>query len=420
MKITETFISGIKNILSHKLRSFLTLLGIIIGVAAVATMFSSVGVMKNLMEDAISSIGYDNMIVLYSSFPSEEENKLKKYPSAQRFKYITYQDYEVLKKELTDVNTVYPTTYDQKNAYINGQPTTLRLQGIETPFFINKNYPIAQGRFFTQYEQEDGTPVCILGSRLADRFFPDRNPIGQFVAIGDIRLRIIGVLQSDVYSSGGGIQANPWERQRDHESCFIPTKCAAKYLRPGLRIDNIWIQAVESEKVGTVYNRARQILFALHNMADDAEVTDINQQMLEVREQIDEQLQNWNIILGIISGISLLTGGIGLFSILLISIRERMREIGIRKSIGATDADIFTHFILESILLALSGGLIGSAVSFGLVNILSAQIQYEVTVPIIGIIIGLAFAVVIGLISGIYPAYKASKVNPITAIFYTD
>jgi putative ABC transport system permease protein len=420
MKFTETFLSGMKSISSHKLRSFLTILGIIIGVAAVATMFSSVEVMKNLVEDAISSIGYDNTIVLYSSFPSEEENKLKKYPAPPRFKYITYRDYEVLKKELPYVQTVYAATSDLKNAYINGQTTTLNLQGVETPFFINKNYIIEEGRFFTQYEEENGIAVCILGSRLAERFFPDGNPVGQFVTIGDIRMRIIGVLKSDIYSSGGEIQANPWERQRDHESCFIPTKCVAKYLRPNFRVDNIWIRAVDSEKVGTVYNRARQILFALHNTADDVELQDINQQMLEVREQIDEQMQNWNIILGIIAGISLFTGGIGLFSILLISIRERMKEIGIRKSIGAKDADIFAYFIIESIVLALAGGLIGAGLSFGLVSILATQIQYEVSVPIIGIVIGLAFAIGVGLISGIYPAYKASKINPITAIFYTD
>lgn len=420
MRITETFLAGMQSILSHKLRSFLTLLGIIIGVAAVATMFSSVEVMKNLMEEAISSIGYDNTVVLYSEFPSEEENELKKYPTPPRFEYITYQDYEVLKKELTDVEMIYPTISELKNAYINKQTTTLNLQGVETPFFINKTYPIGEGRFFTQYEEEDGASVCILGSRLAERFFPEGNAIGQFITIDDIRLRIIGVLQSDIYSSGGQIQANTWERQRDHESCFAPTKWAAKYLRPNFRIDNIWIKAVNTEKVGTVYNRARQILFALHNTADDVELQDINQQMLEAREQIDTQMQNWNIILGIIASISLLTGGIGLFSILLISIRERMKEIGIRKSIGATDLDIFAYFIFEAITLALVGGLVGAALSFGLVNILATQIQYPVSVPIIGIIIGLVFAVGVGMISGIYPAYKASKINPITAIFYTE
>jgi putative ABC transport system permease protein len=431
MKTTETFIAGLKNIFAHKLRSILTLSGIVIGVAAVTTMFSSVDAMKQLIEDAINSIGYDNVIVLYSSFSGFQDNKLKKYPSVQRFKYLTYKDYEGLKSNLKDVELIYPTINDERTCAINGRESKVRLQGIENVFFRSKNYSIKLGRLFNAIEENNGENVCILGSRLYEKFFlsqkqdtvksgTNNDALGQFVSIGDIRLKIVGVLKEDILSKGGAIQANTWERRRDQESCFLPSRCAAKYLRPNMQVDNIWVKATESEMVGAVYNQTRQLIFARHNMADDIKIKDISEQMMEARQQVNTYLKNWNIILLCISSISLFTGGIGLFSILLISIRERMKEIGIRKSMGAKNSDIFAHFLFESVILALIGGIVGSGLAFILIKFLSTKIEYAVSIPIIGVVIGLMFAIGVGLLSGLYPAYKASKINPVKAIFYTE
>ena len=420
MKSFETFISGLKNILSHKLRSSLTLLGITLGVAAVTTMISSVSAMKQLIEDAISSVGYDNVIILYSSFPSFEENKLKKYPSSNRFRNLTYKDFEILRANLKDVEYIYPAIYDEKICVINGKKKQTRIYGTENPFFETRNYSVENGRMFSYLEESKGQNVCILGARLNEKFFPEEDALGQFISIGDFRLRIVGILKEDKYSKDGGIQVNTWERRREHESCFIPTKCAAKYLRQNMRIDQVFIKSQTSEKVGEVFNQAGQIISAHHNMADDIKIMNISEQMLEAREMINSQMKNWSIILLCITGISLFTGGIGLFSILLISIKERMKEIGIRKSIGATNFNIFSHFLFESITLSLIGGIIGSGIAFGLMKFLSSKIEFAVSIPIIGIVVGLFFAITVGLISGFYPAYKASRINPVQAIFYTE
>ncbi|MBC8312732.1 MAG: ABC transporter permease [Candidatus Cloacimonetes bacterium] len=420
MKYFETFLSAIKNILSHKLRSSLTLLGIVLGVVAVTTMISSVAAIKQIIEDAISSLGYDNVIILYSSFPSSEKNLQKKYPTSNRFKNLTYRDFEILKENLEDIDHIYPSIYDEKVCVINGKKKQTRIYGIENIFFKSKNYPIANGRMFNHLEENNGQNVCILGSRLNENFFPEEDALGKFVSIGNFRLKIIGVLRDDKFSEGGGIQVNSWERRREHESCFIPAKCAAKYLRQNMRVDNIFIKSQTSEKVGEIFNQSSQIIAAHHNMADDIEIKDINEQMLEIRETTNSQMKNWSIILICITGISLFTGGIGLFSILLISIRERMKEIGIRKSIGAKNQDIFFHFLFESITLALIAGIIGSGLAFGLMKFLSSKVEFAVSIPMIGIVVGLIFAIFVGLISGLYPAYKASKINPVQAIFYTE
>ena len=419
MKTTETFIAGLKNIFAHKLRSFLTLAGIVIGVAAVTTMFSSVSAMKKLIEDTITSLGYDNVIILYSSFPKDENNKLKKYHQSLRFKNLIYKDYEVLQKKLNNVEFIYASIEEQKNCVINKKKSKIRLKGISNFFFNNKHYLIGKGKFFSIIQEEKGDNVCIIGASLDKKYFPKSNAIGKYISFDNIRLKIIGVLKEEDFEKGIA-KANPWERKRDHETCFITSKFAAKYFRPNMQVDNIWIKATNADKVGTVYNQARQLILAHHNMADDIEIMNISERMLEIREQINTQLKNWNIILLCISGISLFTGGIGLFSILLISIRERMKEIGVRKSIGAKNRDIFAHFLFESVILAMIGGMLGAGLSLLLTKLVTSKIGIEISFPLLGIIVGLIFAIFVGFVSGFYPAYKASKINPVKAIFYVE
>ncbi len=419
MKYSEVFVSGIKSILSHKLRSFLTLAGIMIGVAAVTTMFSSVEAMKNLIEETISSLGYDNVIVLYSKYPDTSNDQLKKYNSVKRFQQINYSDYEALKENLQNIEYIYPTIDDQRNTIINGKKSQIRLKGIHNTFFTEKNYFIEEGRDFNTIESQNGENVCVLGKTLSTKLFPKGNAIGQFISIGDIRIKIIGIIDYES-SESSFAQGNEWERRMALESCYVPTKFAAKYLRPSMNIDVIWIKAKDAEGVGDVYNLAIQTLRSRHNMADDVGMRDISSTMLEVRQQVNEFLKNWNIILLAISSISLFTGGIGLFSILLISITERMKEIGIRKSIGAKNRDIFSYFLFESIILALFGGIVGSGLALLLIGALSRALKVDVSFPIMGITVGLSFAIIVGLVSGFYPAYKASKIDPIKAIFYTE
>ncbi len=419
MKYFEVIGSGIKSILSHKLRSFLTLAGIMIGVAAVTTMFSSVEAMKKLIEDTISSLGYDNVIILYSKFPDTSDNELKKYKSTKRFQQINYHDFLALKHSLKDIEYIYSTVDDQRNTIINGKKSQIRIKGVENIFFDQKDYIITEGRKFNAIETDDGENVCILGKTLSTKLFENDDPLGKFISIGDMRLKVIGILDFEQKESSFA-QGNEWERRLALESCYVPTLFGAKYLRPTMNIDVIWIKAKDAQLVGDVYNSAVQTLRARHNMADDVGMRDISKDMLEVRQQVQAFLKNWNIILLAISSISLFTGGIGLFSILLISITERMKEIGIRKSVGAKNRDIFSYFLLESIMLAIFGGIVGSGLALLLIKILTTALKIQTSFPFLGIAVGLCFAVIVGFFSGFYPAYKASKIDPIQAIFYTE
>jgi len=417
VKTVETFFSGLKSIFSHKMRSSLTLAGLIIGVAAVIIMFTSIEAMKVIIDEGISSLGYDNTIVLYSSFPSQESNEEKIYPSKSRFKRLTYKDYEAIKNNVEDIQYIYADVEAQKNVVINNQKSRLRIRGKNEDFFKNKEYSIAEGRMFSIIEEQKGLNVCVIGSSLKEKYFPETDPIGEYISGNNIRFKIIGVMagkdQNKNFKFG-----NQWERKRDQESCFVPSKFAATYLRQNMQIDNIWIKTTEEDKVGPVYNRARQVLFARHNMADDIDMKDISQIMLEVRQQISGFMKNWNIILFCISSISLITGGIGLFSILLISIRERMTEIGIRKSIGAKNIDIFAYFLFESISLAVIGAIVGAGLSLFVIMLIASKLGIQLSFPYLGVSVGILFALGIGFLSGFYPSLKAAKIDPVRAIFY--
>ncbi len=415
MRQAEIFFSGIRSVLSHKLRSFLTLTGIIIGVAAVTTMFSSVSAMKTLINVTISSLGYDNVIMLYSSYQDPDDEKLK-YSHPARFKSLDYGDFIALQKNLTNVKVIYPKISLTENLVINHQKKKVRVNGIGSEFYTHKSYELEYGRNFTSLEENQGANVCIIGATLKEEFFPEQNPIGKKISLGNIRVKIVGVMKQSVYRKN--MRMNVWEKKNDQQSCFVPTKFAAEYFRNNMKVDIIVLQATEYENVGNMYNNARQIILARHKMAHDVGISDISQKIVEFRTSVNKFMKNWNIILVAIASISLLTGGLGLFSILLISIRERMTEIGIRKSIGATNKDIFIHFLYESISLSFFGGVIGAGIATVIVEVLAAKLKIPIGFPVMGLIVGLLFAIAVGFLSGFYPSFKASKIDPVRAIFY--
>jgi len=415
MRQKEIFFSGIRSVLSHKLRSFLTLAGIIIGVAAVITIFSSVSAMKTLINNTISGMGYDNVIMLYSTRKDTDDEELK-YKLPNRFKYLDYSDYEALRENLENVKIIYPYINERANTVINQQKKRIRVYGVGSEYYEQKPYEIDMGRNFLPIEEREGQNVCILGASLKEDYYSGRNPVGEKISFGNISVKIIGVMKQSDYNKN--MRMNQWEKRRDQQSIFVPTKFTAKYFRKQMRVDEIVMQAKDYNSVGPMYNKARQIILARHKMAHDIEVVDISQRVLEIRNSINDFMKNWNIILVAIASISLLTGGLGLFSILLISIKERMTEIGIRNSIGAKNKDIFAHFLYESISLALFGGIIGAGIAVLIIQILSAKLQIPVDFPILGLVVGLLFALIVGFLSGFYPSYKAAKIDPVRAIFY--
>ncbi len=420
MHIFESIRSSFQNIFSHKLRSSLTLLGIMIGVFAVVTMFSSINGMKKMINDNMSDMGWNNSIIIYPSSGEEHGSSRRHfwYRSRRDLKPLNLEDYQFIRSQAKAKYIYGYISQWQKYNYQNYEDW-VRLTATNNDFFRSKTYPLLQGRYFNAFEEQRAAKVCVIGYHFAEKYFGDTDPINQTITLGKNRFLIIGVLKQDELNRSG-MNFNNWERKRDLESVYIPLSTGSLYLRSSNAIDYLYLQAYDDGSYDKLKTQTTQNLLVKHNMSRDFSFNDIGSVMMEITAEINEMMKKWNITLSAIASISLLVGGIGLFSTLLISINERMKEIGIRKSIGATEFDIFLHFLSEAIVLALIGAFVGVLLSVFLVQIISTSLDFNFPIPVRGILLGLAFALFIGIFSGLYPAIKASKINPIKAIYYFE
>jgi putative ABC transport system permease protein len=422
MHLSDSLGSSLQNIFTHKLRSSLTLLGIVIGVFAVVTMFSSVYGLKKMITEKMEDMGWNNSLIIY---PSSGEDSSRQTRRPFRFRYIrrqakplTFSDYLMLRRETTPksiygyINTYGKFNFEQKEDWI-------RLNATNNEFFSNKTYVLEKGRFFNHFEESNSEKVCIIGYHFAEKYFKHTDPLGKIITVGQLRYKIIGVLGEDILNMPG-MDFNRWERYHDLNAVYIPLSTGARYLRNDNAIDYIYIQAHDGASFWSLKSQVTQKLLAKHSMARDFSFNDVGAMMYQITNEIGEMMKKWNITLSAIASISLIVGGIGLFSTLLISINERMKEIGIRKSIGATNRDILFLFLIESIILALIGSLIGVLGSAFVIQIIAKVLKFDFLIPIQGVLLGIGFAFAIGLISGLYPSIKASRIDPIKAIYYFE
>ena len=421
MYFSESLASSFQNIFTHKIRSFLTLLGIIIGVFAVVTMFSTIYGMKTLINERMKEMGWNNSLIIYPSAGEENISSHRRHRfrrMKREVKPLTFKDYLLLKKNVESkyiygyIETWQKYLYNEKEDYVS-------LKATNNEFFQSKTYILKNGRYFNSFESLNSLKVCVVGYHFAEKYLKNGKQLGEKISIGNQRYKIVGVLDDDKLNANG-MNFNNWERKRDLEAVYIPLSTGAKYLRADNAIDYLYLQAANEDDFSSMKNRTRQNLLVSHNMGHDFSFNNIGALMMNITKEINEMMKKWNITLSAIASISLIVGGIGLFSTLLISINERMKEIGIRKSIGATNKDIFLLFILEAITLSLLGALIGIFLSALLVKVITVALKFSFPIPLEGILLGIAFSLFIGFASGIYPAYKASKINPIKAIYYFE
>jgi len=417
MHIRDGLGSAFQSIFSHKLRSLLTLTGIVIGVLAVVAMFSSVYALKDLIQTNMEGMGWNHSIVIAPGGFSMN-NRRQPGRARQKVDPISYDDYQAL------ISTV-----EHKSAYgmiehsslyrLKNKQLYVRVRATNQEFFRNKNYKISSGRYFNNYEETNRMPAVVLGYYFAQDYYGKKDPIGEYLKLGNQRYQVVGVLDKDKLNSGNGMNFNTFERREDLKAVYVPLSFGASYLGTGGGIHMIYLQSKDEDSFVNMKQEARQLLLSRHNMYPNFTFMDIGDMMLQISEEIDKNLRKWNIALSAIASISLIVGGIGLFSTLLISIQERMMEIGIRKSIGATEADIFFYFIFEALSLAFFGALLGIVLAWMLINGLEQAIKFPLYLPIQGVALGVGFSLLIGFLSGIYPAAKAARIDPIQAIYYS-
>ena len=426
MYIVENIKSSITNIKSHIMRTVLTLLGITIGVFAVISLSSSVYIVKSTIKTQMKDLGWDNSITVYASTGEDNFSFRRRRHFGRRlsrFMYmhrksspLTLRDYNDIKNEIQS-KYCYASITDYY-AHLQYVDKNIKVYLIATnyDYLKLKKFSLYKGRFFNNFENGNHVKVCILSYPIAKEL--SSNPeklLGHYIKISGNSFRVIGITKQEKKKNRGFVRVS---YESDEKSVFIPLTTGIHYLRNSNKVDEIYVQATDPDSYEDMKNKVRQILLRNHNMAHDFSFFDVGSFMLRVNKELNDFMKRWSILFITIAGVSLLVGGIGLFSTLIISITERMNEIGVRKSIGAKNSDIFMLFISEALILSLIAAILGFGLSYSLLMVVSHFLKQSYSIPMQGIVLGFSFSLVIGFLSGLYPAIKAAKINPTEAIYY--
>jgi putative ABC transport system permease protein len=413
MNVLESIASGLNSIWTHKLRSALTLVGIVVGVAAVVAMFSFVGgISKRIMED-FEQLGFDNVFFVSSMPPDNPEGRA----SLKASKGLRLSDTEVLRAEVKDIEWLCPAVATRIVGRAGNQARHFSVFGTTPDGFPLLKLEIGAGRQFSWMDVDKHARVAVLGQIAKEDLFGDRNAVGEEMLIGSQRFTIVGVLRMKEFSQmfGGTGQ------EEYHERIYIPVTTSMYYFEGHKIIDYFAVRIRDGADIAATYEQIHQVLLKEHRGIEDFQIENIAEQIAEAIRGVEQITATWNTILSSIATVSLLVGGIGLLSVLIISVNERLREIGIRKAVGAEDRAVFQQFIIESVTISLVGGLVGLGLGAGLCKLISfgaAQMGQDFVIAVSGkgSALGLSFAVGVGFLFGLYPAWKASRLDPIEAI----
>ncbi len=422
MYLAENIKSSIINIKNHILRTILTLLGITIGVFAVISLSSSIYIVKSTIKSEMKDLGWNNSITVYASGGRRVSFRRRHFARRiSRFMYMQRKSSPLTLKDFTDIKNSVRNKYcyayisDYGKIYYKDKFVNISLVASNYDYLKLKNYKLLKGRFFNQIETDNHIRVCILSydvaKELSDKPF---GLIGKTVRFSENTFKVIGITKKKK-KKGSFVR---FSSSFEPKEVFVPLNTGIYYYRNSNKVDQIYIQAVSEEDFYNMKNEVRQILLRNHNMAHDFQFMDIGSFMLKISKEINDFMRKWSILFITIASVSLLVGGIGLFSVLIISITERMNEIGIRKSVGAKNSDIFMLFISEALILSLIAAIFGFSLAVVLLKIVSTILKQSLIMPIEGILLGFGFSLAIGFLSGLYPAIKAAKINPTEAIYY--
>ena len=396
---------AVRALANNKLRGFLTMLGIIIGVASVITMLAIGQGSKRSIQAQISEMG-SNMIMIHPG--ADVRGGVRQDASAMET--LKLQDYEDIVDETRFVSAVSPSVNSSGQAIYgaNNAPTTV--YGISPDYLEIRRYKVEDGDMFTEQDIQTAAKVCVVGKTVVDNLFPDgSNPVGKVIRFQKLPFRIVGVLESKGYNSMGMDQ---------DDLILAPYTTIQKKVLAITHLQGITCSALKEEYTDQAIDEISEILRRNIKLkeSDDDDFTIRSQQ--ELSTMLTSTTDMMTVLLAAVAGISLLVGGIGIMNIMYVSVTERTREIGLRMSIGAKGIDILAQFLIESILISVTGGLIGVVFGVGAALVVNGVAHFPIYIQPWSVILSFAVCTVTGVFFGWYPAKKAAQLDPIEAIRY--
>lgn len=405
MNGTNLFKIALRALANNKLRAFLTMLGIIIGVASVIAMLAIGQGSKRSIQQQISEMG-SNMIMIHPG--AEMRGGVRQDPSAMQT--LKLENYEKLSEECTYLSGISPnvSSSGQLVAGSNNYPSSV--SGVSIDYLNIRQLSVEQGEMFSENDIRTAAKVCVIGKTIVDNLFPDgSDPIGKVIRCNQIPIRVVGVLKSKGYNSMG---------QDQDDVVLAPYTTVMKRLLAQTYLGGIFASALTEDMTEEAVEEITSILRREHKLkaTDDDDFTIRTQQ--ELSSMLNTTTDLMTTLLACIAGISLVVGGIGIMNIMYVSVTERTREIGLRMSVGARGVDILSQFLIEAILISITGGVIGVIIGCGASFVIKSIAHWPVFIQPWSVLLSFAVCTITGVFFGWYPAKKAADLDPIDAIRY--
>ena len=405
MYIGESMRTSLEEVRAHPLRSFFTLIGVILGSLALVVVLSVMDGVEAAVWQGIQDLGMDSVLLIHNRKPADRVEQAKAHLSrGMRVEDGRYFEDNAL------VSSIGPV--GETRGVITAGFVTRRVNvyGITPSFVMIKGRKTSEGRFISDSDDRGSRPLCVLGFKLKQQLFGGEKALGQQVSLGGRRLTVIGIGTKFNMEF-----VNDDDMRKEQGGIYIPFSIYEQMYGRNA-ISYMLAKAVEPEKSIDAEDEAVRLYAQAHNSIHDVKVENVGKEILKERGNITHVLRNWRIVFFSIAGVSLLIGGVGIFSVLKISVSERLFEIGLRKSMGATNAEIFGQFLIESVTLSVVGAAIGLAGGIALVRVISGFFPAGLPVSLFGLSVASGFAISIGLLAGLYPSITASRLEPVEAL----
>jgi putative ABC transport system permease protein len=404
MRIFATFRIALRALRRNKMRTVLTMLGMIIGVGAVIASVSITSGAKQQVEEQIASLG-ENMLLIFPGSFSSSGARL----GWGNWHSLKLEDALAIQTQLDGVVAVSPENRTRAQIIAGNQNWNTSVQGESPEYLQIRQWNLAEGEIFGHEQVRTAAKVCVIGQTVAKQLFPAGDALGQMVRIRDVPCQIIGVLQSKGLSPMGSDQ---------DDVVIVPYTTELKRINRETWLDVILVQAVSSAAMPIVQQSITDLLVQRHHLKPEGERDFVVRSQEDIAQAATTTARVMGVLLAGVAAVSLIVGGIGIMNIMLVSVTERTREIGIRMAVGARGGDILFQFLIEAVTLSLIGGGIGIGSGMSISHLLASVTHWPTVTPVLWIIIASLSSAVIGVVSGFYPAWKASRLDPIEALRY--